>query len=74
MALTGKTGADAIFRALNHICHVIVKYRTKLDAVITSAQTAGVITSAQATTAHDFVSAASTTCSIFQLIAGYSGF
>lgn len=74
MAVTGKTGADAVFQALRHICHVIVKYRTKLDGVITSAQGAGVITAAQATTAHDFVAAATTTCSIFELIAGYSGF
>lgn len=74
MALTGKTGADAIFIALSHICRVIAKYRSKLDNVIDAAVTASVITSAQATTAHDFVSTASTVCGVFELIAGYSGF
>lgn len=74
MALTGRTGADATFIALQHICRVIVKYRVKLDNVIDAAHGAGVITSAQATTAHDFVATAQTTCAVFQLIAGYSGF
>lgn len=74
MAVTGKTGADAVFQALQHICRVITKYRTKLDAVIDAATTAGVITSAQAVIAHDFVSTASAACSVFELIASYSGF
>ena len=73
MAITGKTGADAIFVALQHICRLITRYRNKLDAVIDAASTANVITSAQATIAHDFVAAAATTCSIFELIATYSG-
>lgn len=74
MAVTGKTGADAIFKALKRICLVISHYRSKLDAVIEAAKTAGAITSGQATTAHDFVAAASATCSIFEAIADYSGF
>ncbi len=74
MAVTGRTGADAIFKALKRICIVITHYRTKLDAVIDAAVTNNIITSAQGTTAHDFVSAASATCAIFELIAGYSGF
>lgn len=74
MAVTGKTGADAIFKALQRICLVIAKYRAKLDNVIDAAASAGVITSAQATTAHDFVAAANAACTIFGLIAGYSGF
>lgn len=74
MAVTGKTGADAIFIALRQICKVIVRYRAKLDDVIDAAETAGTITSAQATQAHDFVTNASVVCVIFELIAGYSGF
>lgn len=74
MAITGKTGADAIFIALHHICRVIAKYRAKLDTVINAAEAAAVITSGQATTAHDFVATADTVCDIFKLIAGYSGF
>lgn len=74
MAVTGKTGADAVAKALQHICIVITKYRPKLDAVIDAAAGAGAITSAQATIAHDFVSTASAACAVFQLIADYSGF
>ena len=74
MAITGRTGADAIFKALQRICIVITRYRVKLDAVIDAAVTAGAITSAQATTAHDFVATAGSVCLVFNLIANYSGF
>jgi len=70
--MAGKTGADAVFTALKHICRVILKYRVKLDAIIDDAVVAAVITSAQATLAHDFVAAASTTCTIFELIAEFN--
>lgn len=74
MAVTGKTGADAIFISLRHICRVISKYRAKLDNVIDAAVTNNIITSAQGTTAHTFVATAQAACDIFALIAGYSGF
>lgn len=74
MPITGKTGADAVFKALQRICIVITKYRTKLDAVINQAEAASVITSAQATAAHDFIASASTVCAVFNLVAGFSGF
>lgn len=70
--MAGKTGADAIFQALAHICHVIVKYRVKLDAVIDAAAAAAIITGAQATSAHDFVATAATTCTIFELVADFN--
>lgn len=74
MAVTGKSGADAIFAALHHICRVLAKYEDKLLAVIDLAVSAGVITAAQATTAKAFVSSATAVCAIFKLIAGFSGF
>lgn len=74
MAVTGKTGADAIAKSLKHICRVLIAYRTKLDAVIDAAASAGTITSAQAAEAHAFVASADAACQIFILIAGYSGF
>lgn len=70
--MAGKTGADAIFVAVGHICRVVTKYRSKLDTVIDAAAAAAVITSAQATAAHDFVAAAQTTCVIFGLIADFN--
>lgn len=74
MAITGKTGADAIMRSLKHICRVINAYSGKLDAVITSAENADVITPTQAATARAFVASADAACQVFILIAGYSGF
>jgi hypothetical protein len=74
VAITGKTGADAVFKALKRICIVLAAYRAKLDNVIDAAVTNGVITSAQGTTAHDFLATANTVCGIFEAVAGYSGF
>jgi len=74
MAITGKTGADAVFKALSRICIVLSHYRAKLDGIIDTCVTEGVITSAQATVAHDFLASANTVCAVFDLVAGYSGF
>lgn len=74
MAVTGKTGADAVFIALKRICIVLSHYRAKLDNVITAAEGHGDITSAQASAAHDFLATASTVCAVFEAVAGYSGF
>ncbi len=74
MAITGKTGADAVFKALKAICITLSHYRSKLDTVIDQAAAADVITSAQATVAHDFLASANTVCAVMELVAGYSGF
>jgi hypothetical protein len=74
MAVTGKTGADAVAKALKHICRVLVAYRTKLEAVIDQAAAFGTITSEQAATAKVFIASADTACQIFILVAEYSGF
>jgi hypothetical protein len=74
MAVTGKTGADAVFKALKRICIVLSHYRSKLDTVIDQAAAASVITTAQATVAHDFLATANTVCGILEAVAGYSGF
>jgi len=74
MAITGKTGADAIAKALKHICRILVAYRTKLEAVIDAAQASNAITAAQADTAKAFVASADAACQVFILVAEYSGF
>jgi acetyl-CoA carboxylase carboxyltransferase component len=74
MAVTGKTGADAIFKALHHICTVLNKYETKLIAVVAAAQSAGAITSDQASKINAFITVASATCDAFSALADYSGF
>jgi hypothetical protein len=74
MARTGKTGADAIFKAVKRICLVLSHYSGKLDRVITAATTADVITSAQAATIRAFIASANGACAILELLADYSGF
>lgn len=74
MAITGKTGADAVAKSLKHICRVLVAYRVKLEAVIDQAAAFGTITSEQATAAKAFIASADAACQIFMLVAEYSGF
>jgi hypothetical protein len=74
MAITGKTGADAIARSLSHICRVINAYAAKLSAVINQAESSGWITSDQADVARAFVSSADAACQVFKIIAKNSGF
>lgn len=70
--MAGKTGADAVFIALKHICRVIIKYNVKLNSIIDQAEVEGVIDAAQATAARAFVSAAQATCLIFELVADFN--
>ncbi len=74
MAVTGKTGADAIFIALKHICRLLIKYNLKLTAAIAAAQAAGAITAGQAASINTFISVATATCSAFEALAAYTGF
>jgi hypothetical protein len=74
MAITGKTGADAVAKSVKHICRVLVAYRAKLEAVIDAAASAGKITAEQATVAKAFLASADAACQIFILVAEYSGF
>lgn len=74
MALfVGKSGADAVFGALHHICRVVAKYGTKLRSAVAAAETGGVITSDQATLAYAFIDGSEVLCDIFKLVASNSG-
>lgn len=74
MAVTGKTGADAIFKALKRVCIVLGHYQTKLAAATSAALASGAITSAQKTQIDNFVAVAVVTCDAFRALADYSGF
>lgn len=74
MAVTGKTGADAIAISLLHICRVLNKYQVKLTNLIATLEAEGILTSAQATVATSFIAAANAACAVFQIIANNSGF
>lgn len=73
-AVTGKTGADAIFKALHRCCIVLGKYEVKLIAVINLMHTSALLTDAQQTAALTFIAASTAACDVFKVIADYSGF
>lgn len=70
--MAGKTGWDAVSRAIDGVCRTIQRYRNKLHALIVLAQAATIITADEATKAHAFVEDASNLCSIFQKLAEYN--
>lgn len=74
MAITGKSGADAIFISLKHICHVLTTYQLKLTQVVAAARAAGAITAAQETAINNLIATAVTACAAFEALALYSGF
>lgn len=72
MAITGKTGADAIKAAFHIICRVLLKYETKLRAAIEAARIAGLISSSDEGLAYAFIDGAKVLCIIFEKVADYS--
>ena len=74
MALTGKTGADAIFKALKRIAIVLSHYSGKLSAVVVAAQAAGAITSGDAAAIEAFLVGFTAALNAFEKLAEYAGF
>jgi hypothetical protein len=74
MAVTGKSGADAIFKALKRICIVLARYQVKLAQVTAAALAAGAITADQKSKIDTFVSIAVLTCDAFHALSDYAGF
>jgi len=70
--MAGRTGADAIYKWVAHICGTLKRYSVKLDAFITVAQAADVITSTEAAAARAFLASANAACDIFNKLAGYN--
>jgi len=70
----GRSGADAIAKALTLICGTLKRYSNKLDVAITLTEEAGLINTSQAVTARQFVGTASLVCDIFKIVADNSGF
>lgn len=73
-AFVGRSGADAVFKALKRICIVITAYGPKLNVAIDLAAAADLISAGEATTAKAFISSAATVCDIFNTVARNSGF
>jgi hypothetical protein len=74
MAVTGKTGADAFFKAMNRQRITVNKYRAKMLAVIGVMQGLSLLTPAEAAQAIAMVEAVAAAYDIWQKIASYSGF
>lgn len=73
-SFVGRSGADATFKALHHICIVIQRYGSKLVTAVDLTLAAGLITSDQATAAKTFIVGSRALCDIFDIIAKNSGF
>lgn len=74
MAVTGKTGADAVAIAIKHICRVVSAYNLKLRAVIAQSVTAGSITAGDAAVLIAWLDGLVGVCAIWEAVALYSGF
>lgn len=72
MAITGKTGADAVFAFLHKICGTLKRYDSKLRALIATAKAANLISAADADAANTFLDTSDLLCRIFEKLAGYS--
>jgi hypothetical protein len=69
----GKTGADAVLFFLGHICRTLVRFQSKLLDRIDALETAGTLTSAQATNARLLINSAGAFCAVYKIIADNSG-
>lgn len=74
MAVTGKTGADAIWKALHRIAIVLSHYAPKFLAVVAVMQSSGSITSAEAALITEFVNSLTAVAAALKKVADYSGF
>lgn len=72
MAITGKSGADAIKGFLHHVCGTLKRYDSKLRALVDAAVAANIITSDEKDTVITFLNTADLLCRIFEKLAGYS--
>jgi hypothetical protein len=70
--MAGKTGADAVSKAVSKICRVVNAYRVKLHTIIDAAKIAGIITVDEAAVAHAFVDSIGVACAIWMRIADYN--
>lgn len=66
-----KTGIVAATLFVKSLCHVLLRYRPAMDAVIASAVSAGHITSVQAATLETWLNGAQAACDIIRTVSGY---
>jgi hypothetical protein len=71
--VTGKTGADAIWRDVDAACRTYRKYAAKFDAVVNQALSAEAISADQATIILSYVHGINALCTALNLLAEFSG-
>lgn len=74
MAVTGKTGADAIMKTIKRQAIVYQKYAPRLTALIVTMQGLGLLTAGEAALAQAYIEAIVQMGVIFTKISDYSGF
>jgi hypothetical protein len=68
---TNRTGIVILTVTVKKICHVLVVWRTHIDAIMATAVSTSVITSAQAATVKSFLDLAAAACDVLRLVSGY---
>lgn len=74
MPVTGKTGADAIYKALKRILIVMSHYLPKLKATVAIMVSTGALTTAEAAEVNAFLDSMSALIAAVKKVADYSGF
>lgn len=74
MPVTGKTGADAVFKAIKAVVLTLSHYTPKFLAVVAVMESGGNITATDAATIRAFVTSLNDLLSALQKVADYSGF
>lgn len=72
MAATGKTGADAVFKAIDHICKVNARFGPRLRNVVVLTAAAELITGTQETALLGFLDGLSGLCAAWDAVATFS--
>lgn len=72
MAITGKTGWDAMYQDQLKMCATIKRYGPKALAAVSAAQSLGIVTAEQAATAVAAIEGATVLCAIFKALADYT--
>lgn len=74
MAITGRTGADAIWQAVKKQRATLNRYAAKMDIVITVAETAGILTAPESAAIRAYILAMQAAAAALEKLANYSGF
>ena len=64
-------GLVEMTKLIEHMCKLVVKYRSHMSTVISAGVTAGLITAGQQTTLEAWIDGLTGVCAILKLLTGY---